>query len=160
MSIFFADPFAFASLDFRLSPVPHCSHHSIWEKKYGKNANHIKHQREQEHALAQAQAQALAARAKRGGIASGRGRGGAAGSGIPKHLDGGWKGGAENAKARMVTGGTPLPKGVPPRAGKGGKKETGIAPGALHPSWEAKRKMKEKEKVAIVPAQGKKIKFS
>ncbi|KAF9516436.1 hypothetical protein BS47DRAFT_662974 [Hydnum rufescens UP504] len=131
---------------------------AIWEKKYGKNANHIKHQREQEHALAEAQA--LAARAKRGGIVRGRGRGGAVGSGVPKHLDGGWKGGAENAKARMVTGGTPLPKGVPPRTGKGGKKETGTALGALHPSWEAKRKMKEKEKIAIVPAQGKKIKFS
>lgn len=30
---------------------------------------------------------------------------------------------------------------------------------ALHPSWEAKRKLKEKEGAAIVPSQGKKITF-
>lgn len=29
----------------------------------------------------------------------------------------------------------------------------------LHPSWEAKRKLKEKQNDAIVPSQGKKIKF-
>lgn len=29
----------------------------------------------------------------------------------------------------------------------------------LHPSWEAKRKLKEKEKAAILPPQGKKIVF-
>lgn len=32
--------------------------------------------------------------------------------------------------------------------------------GALHPSWEAKRRMKEKQSIAIVASQGKKIKFS
>ena len=32
--------------------------------------------------------------------------------------------------------------------------------GTLHPSWEAKRKMKEKQSIAIVASQGKKIKFS
>ncbi|KAH9065429.1 Bud-site selection protein [Lactarius vividus] len=30
---------------------------------------------------------------------------------------------------------------------------------ALHPSWEAKRRMKEKSSAAIIPAQGKRIKF-
>jgi hypothetical protein len=30
----------------------------------------------------------------------------------------------------------------------------------LHPSWEAKRRMKEKESIGIVASQGKKIKFS
>lgn len=29
----------------------------------------------------------------------------------------------------------------------------------LHPSWEAKKKLKEKESAGIVPSQGKKIKF-
>ena len=138
--------------------------HSIWEKKFGQNANHIKKQREQERALAEAQA--LATRAKRGGSARGRGRGGATagGVGIPKHLDGGWKGGAENA--RRVANATPSSEvgGAPPssRGGKSGTKDiaaSGAGSAALHPSWEAKRKMKEKEKVAIVPAQGKKIKF-
>ena len=30
---------------------------------------------------------------------------------------------------------------------------------ALHPSWEAKKKMKEKEPAAIIPSAGKKIVF-
>lgn len=32
--------------------------------------------------------------------------------------------------------------------------------GTLHPSWEAKRKLKEKQSIGIVASQGKKIKFS
>lgn len=32
--------------------------------------------------------------------------------------------------------------------------------GTLHPSWEAKRRLKEKQSVGIVASQGKKIKFS
>ena len=32
--------------------------------------------------------------------------------------------------------------------------------GRLHPSWEAKRRLKEKQSIAIVASQGKKIKFS
>jgi len=34
------------------------------------------------------------------------------------------------------------------------------ATGRLHPSWEAKRRLKEKQSIGIVPSQGKKIKFS
>lgn len=126
----------------------------IWEKKFGKNANHVKKQQEIERAAAEARA--LSSRTPRGGGARGRGRGGASGVAIPKHLDGGWKGGAENAKAR------PTASALAPRGGKarGGKPEAGGAPGALHPSWEAKRKMKEREQLAIVPGQGTKIKFS
>jgi BUD22 domain-containing protein len=32
--------------------------------------------------------------------------------------------------------------------------------GTLHPSWEAKRKLKEKQSIGMVASQGKKIKFS
>jgi hypothetical protein len=32
--------------------------------------------------------------------------------------------------------------------------------GTLHPSWEAKRRLKEKQSIGIVTSQGKKIKFS
>lgn len=32
--------------------------------------------------------------------------------------------------------------------------------GTLHPSWEAKRRLKEKQSIGIVASQGKKIKFS
>jgi hypothetical protein len=31
---------------------------------------------------------------------------------------------------------------------------------SLHPSWEAKRKLKQKESAGIMPSQGTKIKFS
>ena len=136
--------------------------HAIVGKKFGQNANHIKKQREEEGALAEAQAPA--ARAKLGGSARGRGRGGATaggvvllreGSGYPRILDGGWKGGAENA--RRATNATLSSS----RGGKGGKKDiaaSGAAGAALQPSWEAKRKMKEKEKekVAIVPRKERK----
>ena len=32
--------------------------------------------------------------------------------------------------------------------------------GTLHPSWEAKRRLKEKQSIGIIASQGKKIKFS
>jgi len=41
----------------------------------------------------------------------------------------------------------------------GTQKKDNSADKPLHPSWEAKRKMKEKQSDAIVPSQGKKIKF-
>ena len=54
-----------------------------------------------------------------------------------------------------------------PSVGRGGGAGWGKGSGAdagasakLHPSWEAKRKLKEKLNAGIVPAQGKKIKFS
>ncbi|CDO71453.1 hypothetical protein BN946_scf184909.g47 [Trametes cinnabarina] len=44
--------------------------------------------------------------------------------------------------------------------GSGGQKRKKSDDKPLHPSWEAKRKLKEKLNPSIVPAQGKKIKFS
>lgn len=39
------------------------------------------------------------------------------------------------------------------------RRQTQVEDKPLHPSWEAKRKMKEKQNPSIVPAQGKKIVF-
>lgn len=62
-------------------------------------------------------------------------------------VDGGWA---------SRSGGTPLaaPEHKISRL-RGDKKDDK----PLHPSWEAKRRLKEKESAGIVPSQGKKIKF-
>lgn len=140
-----------------------CFRFRIWEKKFGRNANHVKKQREEEKAGAIAKelaakaraAQRLAATETGAGTRRGRGQGRGGGfvapsSQIPSRLDGGWKGGAENRKATEGRG-----------AGAVGGKKSAAPPmeAKLHPSWEAKRKLKEKEQIGIVPAQGKKIKF-
>ena len=70
----------------------------------------------------------------RGNLRAGQARGGAAGS-APR---GGGPGQSDNTR--------------PEAAKKAGDKP-------IHPSWEAKRKLKEKESIGIVPSQGKKIKF-
>ncbi|QRW20414.1 Bud22 family protein [Rhizoctonia solani] len=125
---------------------------AIWEKKYGKNANHVKKAREE-----------AAAR----GRGRGRDRGGlAAGTGRVAHSTGEKRGGS----SRMSRGGPP--------AGRGGRVRPPPAPlpttqdsgwqqrlpkkekeeKAIHPSWIAKQKLKYKESIAAVP-QGKKIVF-
>jgi len=131
----------------------------------------VKRQREEAKALAQAKALTAKARtatrtaaaedAEYNGPGRGKGRGRGRGRGvmpssqIPTRLDGGWKGGAENRNAavRKSIGGT----GV--HADRGPLAKGTAAPEKLHPSWEAKRKLKEKEEIGIVPSQGKKIKF-
>jgi hypothetical protein len=60
----------------------------------------------------------------------------------PATTDGGWK--------RTVDDGSSY---------KTDRREPGIESKSLHPSWEAKRRQKEKESTGIVPSQGKKIKF-
>jgi hypothetical protein len=105
------------------------------------------------------------------GPGRGRRRSAPATSTVPARLDGGWKGGAENRNARPS-------RDIPSRHTLEGavvsRERDASAVGAtsvkatahfakdekLHPSWEAKRKMKEREQVAILPGvQGKKIKF-
>ena len=122
----------------------------------------MKKRREEEKALGEAKALAAKARATKrmaaveddsNGRGRGRGRGLIPPSSIPTRLDGGWKGGAvnRNASARKQSVGTGA------HAGKGAR--SAAASEKLHPSWEAKRKQKEKELIGIVPSQGKKIKF-
>lgn len=101
----------------------------------------MKKQREEEKSLAEAKALAAKARAAQWATA------------MPTRLDGGWKGGPENRNAAMRKniGGTSA------HVGKGAC--AAAASEKLHPSWEAKRKLKEKEQIGIIPSQGKKIKF-
>jgi hypothetical protein len=131
----------------------------IWEKKYGRNANHKKKEAEalaatqkkkQGHArpintgsnaLPTGQAPPGAARAQ---AQAGRGK---AVAQQHQPVDGGWAG-----RAKGASGGSNV---VSKPTAKPDTKEQ-----KLHPSWEAKRKLKEKESVGIVPSQGKKIKFT
>jgi hypothetical protein len=128
----------------------------IWEKKYGRNANHKKKE-----------AEALAATQKKskgharpinigsnalptGQAPPGATRAQARGKAVAQQhqpVDGGWAG-----RAKGASGGSNV---VSKPTAKPDTKEQ-----KLHPSWEAKRKLKEKESVGIVPSQGKKIKFT
>ncbi|KAI0372145.1 Bud-site selection protein [Pilatotrama ljubarskyi] len=140
---------------------------AIWEKKYGKNANHVKKQHETSGAQnARQWGGGKGNNGKNQGQRQGQGRGprdgapprgrpgagqhgpgqrGNAGGPLPPPVDGGWP------KRQAGAGGAGAGSGA------GGKKSDDKP---LHPSWEAKRKLKEKLNPSIIPAQGKKIKFS
>lgn len=115
---------------------------AIWEKKYGKNANHVKKQQ--------------AAGAERGP----QGRRGPRDANGPRD-------GARKPFGRPQQNGAPRPQG--PSAGPQRTSAPSHAPAGppprkkddkpLHPSWEAKRKLKEKQNPALVAPQGKKIVF-
>ncbi|TFL01824.1 BUD22-domain-containing protein [Pterulicium gracile] len=107
---------------------------AIWEKKFGKNANHV--------------VKGLPTVSPPGKNASGG-----------RHAPGG-----SNPRFNGGAGGRPRP--APPAFGSGAGRPAfrqppaAAVPEVLHPSWEAKRKLKEKQSTAIVPAQGKKITFT
>ncbi|KAF9483438.1 Bud-site selection protein [Pholiota conissans] len=136
---------------------------AIWEKKFGRNANHKKKE-----------AEALAASLKNKGHArsintgsnavSSRtlptGQGSSSLNGAPvrgkavsqqhQPVDSGWAG-----RSKEASGASNAFKPTKHTTSKPDKNEQKI-----HPSWEAKRKLKEKESVGIVPSQGKKIVFT
>ncbi|KAJ1303552.1 hypothetical protein OPQ81_011736 [Rhizoctonia solani] len=126
---------------------------AIWEKKYGRNANHIKKAREE--AVARGRGRGRG----RGGSTAGIGRGerlnaeGRAGdSGAPR-------GGAPAGRGgRVRPPPAPLPttqdSGWPQRPAKKEKEEK-----PMHPSWIAKQRLKSKESITAAP-QGKKIVFN
>ncbi|PIL22546.1 hypothetical protein GSI_15235 [Ganoderma sinense ZZ0214-1] len=138
---------------------------AIWEKKYGRNANHVKTQQQQNPRQHQHQkpGRPHGARDERGGAGSGKfpastarpGRATLTGlSGarptrepLPKGAPGNWRPGVERDGRR--SGGGYIGSGTQ------GEREK-----PLHPSWEAKKKLKEKQNPGIVAAQGKKITFS
>lgn len=97
----------------------------IWEKKYGRNANHKKKEAEgQKH----------------------------------RYRNNGEQGGGSQRYAKSkITDNEPRPSKptvLHPRT------LTNINDTPLHPSWEAKRKLKEQQRVGIAQPQGTKIKFS
>jgi hypothetical protein len=120
----------------------------IWEKKYGKGAKHVIKRREEE---AEKNKMKEEKRRQRE-TASKRPRWATKNAfEPPKQTDSGY-GGRTVAKSDRGNGGgkgdeQPLPK----------KSRREDKP--LHPSWEAKKKMKKKESAAIMPPVGKKIVF-
>ncbi|KZW03352.1 Bud-site selection protein [Exidia glandulosa HHB12029] len=121
---------------------------AIWEKKYGRNATHVKKRQE------------LDARAAAYAGVRGRGRGGARGA---PGAGGRGRGGAQSHPAR----GAGSRSGQGPAAQSGrvnvqpsaptSKASRAVADKPMHPSWEAKQK--QKAAVFIQPSQGKKIVF-
>ncbi|CCM03541.1 uncharacterized protein FIBRA_05675 [Fibroporia radiculosa] len=119
---------------------------AIWEKKYGKNANHVKKGRE-------AVSSTHASRTSTTRVG---------------HKDPHVAGAPRNASASSAK-----PAFKAPASDNGWSKNTQIAATAppaqvtarrtddkpLHPSWEAKRKLKEKMNPSILPPQGQKIVF-
>ncbi|KIY45596.1 Bud-site selection protein, partial [Fistulina hepatica ATCC 64428] len=111
---------------------------AIWARKYGKNANHVKKE------------QAVGS----GGAVAGRGRGR----------------GKSQREGHRRSGDLPQPHNAPLQqqqdSGRGSR--PGQVPAAtpapvqkpIHPSWEAKRRLKEKQTVVIQSAQGKRVVFS
>ncbi|KAL5501507.1 hypothetical protein ACEPAH_8767 [Sanghuangporus vaninii] len=160
---------------------------AIWEKKYGRNANHLRKLREND----VRDARVRTARGERGG----RGTGAATETAASLGSHGG---GIVRARGRpaatmeaesAVPAGSPHPKSIRDNRGRNqndlylkhhsgqarggaedGKPSSNVRlrnndrdddkPKPLHPSWEAKRRLKEKESPAIVPSMGTKIKFT
>ncbi|KAF8513768.1 Bud-site selection protein [Gautieria morchelliformis] len=108
---------------------------AIWEKKYGRNAKHVKKQREAVQATATARS-------------------------LGKSIDQGWHGRRHGDDIRSVS----IPGANKKRLAQthsGGRLERHTpSEKPTHPSWEAKRKLKEKEGARILPSQGKKIVFT
>jgi len=131
---------------------------AIWEKKYGKNANHIKKQQEQE-TLSMAYVNAGRGRGRgRGGSQAGRGRGHEA---PPSYGFGRGRGGDGPSNANAAGG---VPAQVPSFARSNEyqytERKVATADKPMHPSWEAKKRLREKQTAAIVPTQGTRITFS
>ncbi len=130
----------------------HVPSHRIWEKKYGRNANHVKKQ--QETAPATGHGPRLRAPPNH------KGHG-------PNNRDAGWstRPGVAYPQGAAAGRSSARPDNARPwNAGGGGGGSSKGGAGAreekpLHPSWEAKRKLKERLNPGIVPAQGKKITF-
>ncbi|KAG8792983.1 hypothetical protein FRC12_004258 [Ceratobasidium sp. 428] len=123
---------------------------AIWEKKFGRNANHVKKAREE----------AIASRGRgrgRGGV----GRGGASGVGrgvISNGTRGEDAGVSRGRSARARPPPVELPTTQDGGWGQRTAKKAEEKP--MHPSWIAKQRLKAKEAVGGMPSQGKKIVFS
>ncbi|KAF9077651.1 Bud-site selection protein [Rhodocollybia butyracea] len=112
---------------------------AIWEKKYGRNANHKK---KEAASNTTAEAERGRKRWSSSNVSSdrplnkgGAGRRDVEASILPRQQDSGWE-----------------------QRGKAASANRDSKP--LHPSWEAKKKLSERQSAAIVPPTGRKIKFS
>lgn len=134
-----------ANIETRRNRMGQQARRALWEKKFGKNANHVKKQaRDGDQGWdAQKGARGVDERGKRG-RGRGRGRGGAVGGGDGASR----RGGGRFAKSTGANSDPVVARKAKPSA---------AAEGSLHPSWEAARKAKEQKKAA--PFQGKKVVF-
>ncbi len=121
---------------------------ALWEKKFGKNANHVKKQPQDRDEGWDARKGASAGddRGRRG---RGRGRGD---SNSARGRD---KARSGRGRGPMISGANSDPVG--PKQAKPFTKAKPAGDGPLHPSWEAAKKAKEQKK--FVPFQGKKVVF-
>ncbi|CAE6479460.1 unnamed protein product [Rhizoctonia solani] len=122
---------------------------AIWEKKYGKNANHVKKAREEAAVRGRGRGRG------RGGFGTGIGRGGHSAGGRSSE-PGTSRGGASGRAGRVRPPPAPLPTTRDSGWQQWPAKEKEDKP--MHPSWIAKQKLKSKESIAPAP-QGKKIVF-
>ncbi|KAF9454705.1 Bud-site selection protein [Macrolepiota fuliginosa MF-IS2] len=112
---------------------------AIWEKKYGRNANHKKQELE-------AQSNRLHHDNKHGREHGHRGS--LSKFGKQSNM-------SDRSKQYKPFKQDPAPPKIPHQ-----RNITKSDERPLHPSWEAKRKLKEKQSTGIIPSQGTKIKFS
>ncbi|CAF9943292.1 MAG: hypothetical protein ALECFALPRED_010995 [Alectoria fallacina] len=134
-----------ANIEVRKNRMGQQARRALWEKKFGKNANHVKKQAQERDQGWDARkgARGVDERGRRG---RGRGRGG-----VGRRADagrGGCRGGGRFAKSTGANSDPVVARKARPSA---------VAEGPLHPSWEAARKAKEQKKA--VPFQGKKVVF-
>ncbi|EIN12616.1 Bud-site selection protein [Punctularia strigosozonata HHB-11173 SS5] len=119
---------------------------AIWEKKFGRNANHVKKQREE-----------IAAKGSRDRRAprAGPGRPG------PQRNNDAPRMAFHGNDRKLASGANQIQRAQAAHAtaDAGAKPPKRNQDRPLHPSWEAKKRLKEKQSMGIVPAQGTKIKF-
>ncbi|KAG5648315.1 hypothetical protein DXG03_004887 [Asterophora parasitica] len=126
---------------------------AIWEKKFGRNANHKKKEAEEQkdsRHSSEHRHQANAAHSSHGSFNKAPARKQSEGKAVPQYrqeADSGWS-------QRAASQNSAPDRPAPPARSFGRVEEK-----PLHPSWEAKKKMKEKQSAGIVPSQGKKITF-
>jgi hypothetical protein len=124
---------------------------SIWEKKYGRNATHVKKERdiqaERRKSKPQTAQPADSGWPKRTGAPPGRG--GPAPRAAPGHRP-----------PTSASGPRFAPHSFQPKAGVQPQGRPTYDDKPLHPSWEAKKKQAEKSKFGIMQHTGTKIKFT
>ena len=124
---------------------------AIWEKKYGRSARHLQGQQQ---ARPQSRDEGWDARR---GASAGRGKRGRGRGGIKGKRDA-WNSRLKKDFASGANGEMVSDKRTAGRGQKFGTVRKGDT-GPLHPSWEAKKKAKEKAGSGVVPFQGKKVVF-
>lgn len=128
--------------------LTHSCSFSIWEKKYGQNANHVKKIQEVSHRDGQQSFNRAYPRTMGGPRRDGNGPGARPNrSGAPPAFR--TPGNGSGPRDTVPAASRHPPAHSQPKEDK-----------PLHPSWEAKKRLKEKQNPVILPAQGKKITFN